>query len=57
MPLFGHSLGLRLGEKVDGIEESEGYDGELGDLRKDFPALTLRGAGAGSVRAERDPVS
>ena len=41
---------------MDGVEEGEGDEGQLGDLEEDLPALTLGGLGAGAVRAECNPV-
>jgi hypothetical protein len=41
---------------VDGVEEGEGDEGELGDLEEDLPALTLGGLGAGTVGTEGNPV-
>jgi hypothetical protein len=56
LPLLGHGLGLGLGEEVDGVEQGEGDESELGDLEEDLPALTLRGLGAGAVGTEGNPV-
>lgn len=42
---------------MDGVEEGERDDGELGDLEEDLPALALGGLGTGAVRTEGNPVS
>lgn len=42
---------------MDGVEESEGDEGQLGDLEEDLPALTLGSLGTGSVGTESNPVS
>lgn len=56
LPLLGHRLGLGLGEVVDGVEDEEGSDGELGDLEEDLQALALGGLSTGTVRTKGNPV-
>lgn len=56
LPLLGHGLGQRLGEEVDGVENEQGGDGELGHLEENLPALTLGGQSTGTVRTESNPV-
>lgn len=41
---------------MDGVEDKDGGDGELGDLEEDLHALTLGGLGAGAVRTKGNPV-
>ena len=57
LPLLGHGLGLRASKGVDGVENEERGNSELGHLEEDLPALTLGGLSAGTVRAKGNPIS
>lgn len=56
LPFLGHGLGQGLGEVVDGVEDDDGGEGELGHLEEDLPALTLGDLGTGTVSTEGNVV-
>ena len=56
LPLPGHGVRRRTGERPHGSEDDEGDADGDGGVHSDLAALVGGGLGAGTVRTEGDPV-